>query len=234
MRKTGEILNNYIPKKTTQKDLSNVLGCVPQYLSNVLNDKKSPSKKFLTKIYSIFNVSDEDKKATENYENFRRLPQLVQTEITELRALIKSNFNKYETVPINYMGIFEDNGFREDTNDIEMIISNTGYIFEFIEEGTFFVRIDSSIYELFKNRELVFFEPYIEYVKNDIESKYCMIEYKNKKDIFFVSTIDKYTILKSVNKNGKSYVLNKKNKKDIKILGILFGTFNKFKGLETK
>ncbi len=61
-----------------------------------------------------------------------------------------------------------------------------------------------------------------------------MIEYKNKKDIFFVSTIDKYTILKSVNKNGKSYVLNKKNKKDIKILGILFGTFNKFKGLETK
>ena len=63
MRKTGEILNNYIPKKTTQKDLSNVLGCVPQYLSNVLNDKKSPSKKFLTKMYSIFNVSDEDKKA---------------------------------------------------------------------------------------------------------------------------------------------------------------------------
>lgn len=234
MKTTGQILVKYIPKKTSRQDLANILGVVPQYLSNILNDKKSPSKKFLSKIYDHLNVSDEDKRAIESYEIFRKTPKQFQSELLELRALVKSNFNKYETVPINYMGIFKDNGFSQDNNDIEMIISNTGYIFEFIEEGTFFVRIDSSNYEPFKNRELVFFEPYSEFIKREINDKYCIVEYKNKKDIYLVNKIDKYLTLKAINKNSKSYVLTKKDNKDVKILGILFGTFNKFKGLDTK
>lgn len=234
MKTTGQILVKYIPKKTSRQDFANILGVVPQYLSNILNDKKSPSKKFLSKIYECLSVSDEDKRAVENYEIFRKTPKIFQSELLELRALVKSNFNKYETVPINYMGIFKDDGFFQDKNDIEMIISNTGYIFEFIEDGTFFVRIDSDNYEPFKKRELVFFEPYLEFIKRDINDKYCMVEYKNKKDIYIVNKIDKYLILKAINKNSKSYVLTKKEDKNVKILGVLFGTFNKFKGLDTK
>ncbi|WP_068268502.1 helix-turn-helix domain-containing protein [Caviibacter abscessus] len=233
MKTTGQILVKYIPKKTPRQDLANILGVVPQYLSNILNDKKSPSKKFLSKIYECLSVSNEDKKAIENYEIFRKTPKQFQSELLELRSLVKSNFNKYETVPINYMGIFKDSGFLQSKNDIEMIISNTGYIFEFIEEGTFFVRIDSDNYEPFKNRELVFFEPYSEFI-GEINDKYCMVEYKNKKEIYIVNKIDKHLILKAVNKNAKSYVLTKNDNKNVKILGILFGTFNKFKGLDTK
>ena len=57
MRKTGEILEEYLRKKMSQVDLAKIIEVSPQYINNIIKNKKSPSEKFLEKFYKIFDVS---------------------------------------------------------------------------------------------------------------------------------------------------------------------------------
>ena len=50
MKTTGNILKQYIKGKIKRDDFSKLLGISPQYLSNILSDKKKPSSKLLYKL----------------------------------------------------------------------------------------------------------------------------------------------------------------------------------------
>ncbi len=47
MQTTGNILKKYIKKKIKRDDLAKLLGISPQYLSNIMNDKRKASKNLL-------------------------------------------------------------------------------------------------------------------------------------------------------------------------------------------
>ena len=85
MKKTGEILEEYISNKMSQKDLASIIDVTPQYINNIINGIKKPSSAFLNKFYKIFDVSKEDIMAIEEYEKFRRLPEKVQEELLNLK-----------------------------------------------------------------------------------------------------------------------------------------------------
>ena len=50
MQTTGNILKKYIKKKIKRDDLAKLLGISPQYLSNIMNDKRKASKNLLNKL----------------------------------------------------------------------------------------------------------------------------------------------------------------------------------------
>lgn len=81
MEKTGIILKKYIKYGMTQIELGKMIGVTPQYINNIFNNIKGPSENFLEKFYEIFDVSSEDKRKIQEYEEFRRLPEKYRKEL---------------------------------------------------------------------------------------------------------------------------------------------------------
>ena len=85
MRKTGEILEEYLRKKMSQVDLAKIIEVSPQYINNIIKNLKSPSENFLEKFYKIFDVSEKDKTDIKEYEEFRKLPKKFQEKFLDLK-----------------------------------------------------------------------------------------------------------------------------------------------------
>ena len=71
MKTTGNILKQYIKGKIKRDDFSKLLGISPQYLSNILSDKKKPSSKLLYKLIISLGITSEDEKNIRKYEELR-------------------------------------------------------------------------------------------------------------------------------------------------------------------
>lgn len=64
---TGEIIKKYKSKKYKRDELASLLGISPQYLSNLISNKKNPSKKLINEIIDILEISADD--ADQIYKN---------------------------------------------------------------------------------------------------------------------------------------------------------------------
>ncbi|WP_156286282.1 helix-turn-helix domain-containing protein [Oceanivirga salmonicida] len=210
MKKTCEILLKYIPSNMKRQALANLLEVKPQYLSNILNDRKKVSDKFLDKFYKLFDVLDEDTEQIKKYETFRKIPKNIREEIIE----IKKEFTVFETIYLENKGTLSDDNFII-SNDAEIMTIKKGIIYKQITKGDFFITVDTDKYTpFFKNDILIF--------KNldfslEANNKYCLVKYKSKIDLFYIKIIDNKIVLNSLCLNNDNYILN--NKKNLHIYG---------------
>lgn len=185
MISTGNILRKYIIEKNiTQSDLAKLLDVSPQYINNILNDIKSPSKNILKKFEKFLKISEEDNILIEKFEIYRKSDKIYQ-EINR-----KANF----------YGIYNEDGFKIkieekyiDTNifdmsNVKIIEYNKNYMlfkdlrknYSLKEERIYLVEIDKKI-------DIVKLEMIddLMYLKNLNNTKYIFSK-KNKK-IKFIS-----------------------------------------------
>lgn len=240
MESIGVILKKYMDPTVPQASHSKKLDVTPQYVNNILNDKKKPSKKFLEKFYNIFGVSSEDKEKIRDILVSNKLPTGYSSIVSDYRE-IKSQFEDVVSIPV--IGeIFGDiynseiTIFNSDLNQKSLLNSeyqNNIYIHKFMDdmENSFVIKTEYEIY-IFKtvNREninsffykrkrnvVLFNENGIFKVKN--------VEYVSDKNVYLFFDIngDGSTAVISENELNISVDLSKNYIKNLSILGILIG-----------
>lgn len=72
METTGSILKSYMKNRIKRDDYAKLLGITPQYLSNILNDKRKASSKLLEKLIVSMNVTEDDQNKIKEYETSRQ------------------------------------------------------------------------------------------------------------------------------------------------------------------
>lgn len=221
MEKTGIILKKYIKYGMTQIELGKMIGVTPQYINNIFNIIKGPSENFLEKFYEIFDVSSEDKRKIQEYEEFRRLPEKYRKELLFLRG----HGLQIEKSEVGVIGKFNKNG-----------------IFEYLEkeEKFYFPKLSIEEKDLFSIK--LYCENYIpDYLQDDIllfkkiseknvnyyefHKKICLVNYKREIFLMEISYIDEIVILKVPGKTENLNLLTEEKYKDIEIMGVLEGYF---------
>lgn len=93
MKTTGDILRNRrLELGLTSQNIADKIDVSQSYVNYVETNKKNPSVRFLEEIYKILNnLTDEDKKNINEYEEFRRLPEGVQNKLLNLTKVVKGN-----------------------------------------------------------------------------------------------------------------------------------------------
>ena len=221
MRKTGEILEEYLRKKMSQVDLAKIIEVSPQYINNIIKNLKSPSENFLEKFYKIFDVSEKDKTDIKEYEEFRKLPKKFQEKLLDLKKSgeNENNNEKVEEIQkISLLGKFDSNGFfRYDENNesISFIkIETNNELFAVKTEYINYIPV------FYINDTLIFEKKNI--IKNsELHGKICLIEYKDKIEIRKVEYIDEIIILKSLENTENMILLTKEKSSLLKVIGVL-------------
>ncbi len=215
MKTTASILVKYIPKNMKRKTLAEILEVKPQYLSNILNNKRKASKNFLNKFYILFNVSSEDIENIKKYESFNNIPENIREEFIKL----KEGFVNFETIYLENKGSLTDEKFLT-SHDSEIINLKNGIIYKQIMEGDFFITVNTDKYSPFFKEDVLILKK----IDLNIEAnnKYCLIKYKGIIDLYLVKIIDKKIILNSLRKDKENYIINKS--KDLKIYGYVFSS----------
>lgn len=77
MRTTGEIIKSYMYKKYKRDDMAEALGITPQYLSNLLSNKKNASKKLLSKLITFLDIVESDVLEIYNYERSKKKEKTI-------------------------------------------------------------------------------------------------------------------------------------------------------------
>ena len=150
MKTTGNILKQYIKGKIKRDDFSNLLGISPQYLSNILSDKKKPSSKLLYKLIISLGITSEDEKNIRKYEELRT------------KKVYYNIINKKMT----------KEGLKG--NEKERIYSNRGKIFGALTDLSLFITLEYDLFN-FKKGDVLVFKKY-----EDEEIKETYIIYDNK------------------------------------------------------
>lgn len=98
MRTTGEIIRNKREKADiTSERLGEMIGVSQPYVTMIENDKRNPSKNFLTKVKEILKLSEKDMKEIEEYEKIRRIPEELQEKLIEFKRI---EGNLFKEVPV--------------------------------------------------------------------------------------------------------------------------------------
>jgi len=150
MKTTGNILKQYIKGKIKRDDFSKLLGISPQYLSNILSDKKKPSSKLLYKLIISLGITSEDEKNIRKYEELRT------------KKVYYNIINKKMT----------KEGLKG--NEKERIYSNRGKIFGALTDLSLFITLEYDLFN-FKKGDILVFKKY-----EDEEIKETYIIYDNK------------------------------------------------------
>lgn len=150
MKTTGNILKQYIKGKIKRDDFSKLLGISPQYLSNILSDKKKPSSKLLYKLIISLGITSEDEKNIRKYEELRT------------KKVYYNIINKKMT----------KEGLKG--NEKERIYSNRGKIFGALTDLSLFITLEYDLFN-FKKGDVLVFKKY-----EDEEIKEAYIIYDNK------------------------------------------------------
>lgn len=150
MKTTGNILKQYIKGKIKRDDFSKLLGISPQYLSNILSDKKKPSSKLLYKLIISLGITSEDEKNIRKYEELRT------------KKVYYNIINKKMT----------KEGLKG--NEKERIYSNRGKIFGALTDLSLFITLEYDLFD-FKKGDVLVFKKY-----EDEEIKEAYIIYDNK------------------------------------------------------
>lgn len=150
MKTTGNILKQYIKGKIKRDDFSKLLGISPQYLSNILSDKKKPSSKLLYKLIISLGITSEDEKNIRKYEELRT------------KKVYYNIINKKMT----------KEGLKG--NEKERIYSNRGKIFGALTDLSLFITLEYDLFN-FKKGDVLVFKKY-----EDEEIKETYIIYDNK------------------------------------------------------
>ncbi|MDU4652656.1 helix-turn-helix domain-containing protein [Sneathia sanguinegens] len=147
MQTTGNILKKYIKKKIKRDDLAKLLGISPQYLSNIMNDKRKASKNLLNKLIISLGIEGEDREQLKAYEKER------------LKA------KNYELIK----KILTKEGLKSDGS--EKIYSRGGNLFNTLTNLSLFVNIDFDIFDFVKGDILAFKK----YTNENLNNSYCLI-----------------------------------------------------------
>lgn len=99
MEKIGTILKKYMDPEVPQARYSKQLDVTPQYMNNILNDKKIPSQNFLSKFYNFFKVSLQDREKIRDLLVSNKLPKGYTSIVSEYRE-IKSQFEDVVSIPV--------------------------------------------------------------------------------------------------------------------------------------
>ena len=150
MKTTGNILKQYIKGKIKRDDFSKLLGISPQYLSNILSDKKKPSSKLLYKLIISLGITSEDEKNIRKYEELRT------------KKVYYNIINKKMT----------KEGLKG--NEKERIYSNRRKIFGALTDLSLFITLEYDLFN-FKKGDILVFKKY-----EDEEIKETYIIYDNK------------------------------------------------------
>ena len=224
MKKTGEILEEYISNKMSQKDLASIIDVTPQYINNIINGIKKPSSAFLNKFYKIFDVSKEDIMAIEEYEKFRRLPEKVQEELLNLKNK-NSKLEKQEnmkSIEIKIYGIIEKNGYFRKNITLEKInfyklTNNSDNYFCVINYCNDYDEKIIQIGDLMIFEEIV----YVNNVYNTNEKSIYFIKLDEDIKICKIEDTEHYILVRDIKDGSNTYVLNKNDKYRLKIIGRL-------------
>lgn len=219
MSNTGEILEKYLKGRMSMTDLAGLLGITPQYISSVLNNTKRPSKNFLEKFYMIFDVTEEDMEAVDNYEEFRRLPENFQKEYLKLKeknskAVPKgSGIVKFPLKAIVESGL----GLLNELEKEEYIsISGT----ERVSEDSFFVKIYGSELEPeFINKDLLLLDPESCGDLYLMNNKVCVFKYNDELFLRKIEYFKEVIILRCINNKLSPMVLTGENIEKIQCTG---------------
>ncbi len=231
MEKTGEILEKYIRREMTQVELSQIIDVSPQYISNIVNNLKSPSEKFLEKFYSIFNVTEEDKRKICEYEEFRKLPKKIQDEIKFLRENIQSKDREIisGSSKVLLKGELLEGGklFINEGKEYHLFprLNN-----ENPEEGSLFsLIIKCKDYSpLFIEGDILIFQKHKGIDFSVLHKSRCLVEYENRKIIADIRYSDEVFLIQEL--DGEDiWLLPKDRYYKVKIIGVLKGTFRCFK-----
>lgn len=201
MRSTGEIILIYLKKNSISQHLiAELIGVTPQYISNVVNNKKRPSKKMLKELIRILKISDTDLEYINNYEIYRR------------GYLIENN---QESIKI--LGSFTNKGFVYDFSNKNIVINNSICNID----KMFYVYISTNILmPKFYKGNMIFFRE----IKNiKYNEKMYLIRYKNSVDIAYLEEISDKIIIRYIEEDKENYLLNKHEQKSLDIIGIYLG-----------
>lgn len=87
MISTGLVIEkNRIAKSLSQKEFSEKIGISQSHLSSLESDGKKASPALLEKIINSLEMSDEDRKHIEYYEEFRKTPPVVRMDYFNLES----------------------------------------------------------------------------------------------------------------------------------------------------
>lgn len=203
MRTTGEIISTYLKNSNMSQHLiAEILSVTPQYISNVVNNKKSPSKNLLKDLIRILKISEEDMLLIQKYEIYRR-GYLIEKEEKGIKLL----------------GKYTNKGFKYDFSDKKIIMLNTMYN---VENLAYVYILTTDLEPTFKKGISIFFE-----LSNEIKynNEVYLLKYKDSIDIAILEEIDDKIIIRYIEKNKKSQLLNKNEQKKLEIIGIYSGSF---------
>lgn len=159
METTGDILKRYMKNRIKRDTFAKLLGITPQYLSNILNDKKKPSKELLNKLVFAMEISSEDRIIIEKYEKAREKLKSYEITITKIEKEGLKSYGK------------------------EIIYSKGGKLFDTLTGLSLFVELKNDIFN-FKKNDILIFEKYTD--KNFDEAicicdnKLCKVRKVNK------------------------------------------------------
>ncbi len=229
IRTTGEILEKYIRRKMSQVELSQLMDVSPQYISNIINDLKGPSEKFIRKFYNIFDVDEEDKKGISDYEEFRRLPKNIQEEL----LLFRGSIVKEEDTPI----------LETDKVILQGEIIGNGKIFPYEKPMyKYFPKISDekgeNLFSLlircgdyfpdFHEEDLLILEKWEKLDFQILDGVRCLIEYEGRKIIAYVRYINETIVIRSLEQGEETLLFTRDKYFNLKIHGIVKGCFRKF------
>lgn len=225
MLTTGELLKSKREKKgLSASRLAEKLNVSQPYVTAIENNTKRPSKEYLFNIYSEFLFSEDEKKAIEEYEKFRRLPIDIQEKLIFLEK------NSLKKVANSSIKLLTEKDFIEMPVKAKASAGN-GYInFEditytrLIRKGTFSQNcylievMGDSMEPLIQDGALVVVDPHqTEYIANKI---YVV---KVGEETFIKRVILKeeaqVMVLKSINPDYDEVYIAGKELNNVKLLG---------------
>lgn len=202
---TGEILSKYLKEKSiTQINFALITKVTPQYVSNILNDKKSPSKNFLKECIRVLKINKNDVELINRYEIFRRYSILLD-----------------EAKEVRYIGRYTDLGYISDLSNKIIKLSNFDFSFpEYIFIET------NDLKPVFNKFEYIFLEKVLE-IENIYYylDKILFLEYENISDFAKIEIIENKIVIRFLNKNNKSKILSLTSYKKMNIIGYVVGKY---------
>ena len=211
MLNTGEILEKYMKGRMSMTDLAGLLGITPQYISSVLNNTKRPSKNFLEKFYMIFDVTEEDKEAIDNYEEFRRLPENFQKEYLKLKEKNSKNTPKGSGISKFPLRAIVESGLGL-LNELEkeeyISIPET----EYVSESSFFIKVYGNEMEPeFINKDMLLVDPESCGDLYLMNNKICVLKHNEELFLRRIEYFKEVVILRCINNRLNPIVLTGEN-----------------------
>lgn len=206
MLSTSEIIQNYLKvKNINQSTFALLLKVTPQYISNIFNNKKFPSKKFIKDSIKVLNISEKDILLINKYEMYRRF-NIVQADIED----------------IEIVGKYTNLGYISEISDKKISLYN----FEDISKDIKAIAINTNLLNTdFKKGDIVF----LEFLKEDkiYLDRIVLLDIDGFIDFAKLQILDNKLLVRYINKENSDKILNLSKK--INILAIVVGKYTNLK-----